>query len=307
MNRIFHSERYSGKFKKKYFEGWYFRIIGEESFSFIAGKSKNKSDSHAFIQFVGETAEYFRFPLSDFSFDKKDMTIKIKDNCFSLSELMINLKNNEAEIKCNLKLDNHKKFRKSLFSPSIMGPFSYFPMSCNHAVISLHSEVSGTLEINGQQKTVQGLGYIEKDYGKSFPENYTWTHASNDFLSIVFAEAHPLTFGMKGFFCLLFYKNRQYNFSLYNLTKLKKFIADEKQAEIFLKKGRNFIEVKISNPETGRKLAAPKNGKMSEVITESLNAKMTLILNLNGVRSRFELPCAYEHVKMESGKLKVEG
>ena len=62
-----------------------------------------------------------------------------------------------------------------------MGPFKYLPkMECKHNIFSMNNQVNGKIIINGQEYLFNNdLGYIEGDYGTSFPNNYIWIQANN--------------------------------------------------------------------------------------------------------------------------------
>ena len=52
-------------------------------------------------------------------------------------------------------------------------------MQCRHEIISMRHNVAGTLKINREQLHFgKGIGYIEKDRGTSFPDQYVWTSAA---------------------------------------------------------------------------------------------------------------------------------
>ena len=78
---------------------------------------------------------------------------------------------------------------KSLYSPNIMGPFSYLPtLECYHGVVSLHHKTSGSIEFFNLDQTLHskvfcdlGSGYVEKDYGLNFPKSWIWIQ-TNTFL-----------------------------------------------------------------------------------------------------------------------------
>ena len=63
-----------------------------------------------------------------------------------------------------------------------MGPFAYFPfMECFHGVLSMKHRVSGSIVVNSKELIFNnGIGYIEKDWGRSFPKRYLWLQC-NDF------------------------------------------------------------------------------------------------------------------------------
>ena len=54
-----------------------------------------------------------------------------------------------------------------------MGPFSYLSfMECYHGILSMKHSLEGTLSWNGQLiDFTNGIGYLEKDWGSSFPCN----------------------------------------------------------------------------------------------------------------------------------------
>ena len=89
---------FQGKFqKKRYFEGWYFKIVDfhkKTILAIIPGIALNpqSSNSHAFIQIMdGITARYhyLTFPISEFSTKKDKFEIKIGKNYFSNKSIQL--------------------------------------------------------------------------------------------------------------------------------------------------------------------------------------------------------------------------
>jgi len=62
-----------------------------------------------------------------------------------------------------------------------MGIFAYIPkMECSHGVVSMNHGLEGILKINGEEiDFTGGKGYIEKDWGTSFPKQYIWIQCNN--------------------------------------------------------------------------------------------------------------------------------
>lgn len=62
-----------------------------------------------------------------------------------------------------------------------MGPFSYVPfMECNHVILSMKNNANGHININDNMLNFDnGIGYIEKDWGCSFPKKYIWCQGNN--------------------------------------------------------------------------------------------------------------------------------
>jgi len=62
-----------------------------------------------------------------------------------------------------------------------MGPYTFAPfMECNHGIVSMDHGISGSLVINGEEiDFTGGRGYIEKDWGHSFPSAYIWMQSNH--------------------------------------------------------------------------------------------------------------------------------
>ncbi len=204
ISKIWRPETFQGHSKKNnYFEGWYFKLIDQSRKTVIAiipgiAIGKNKQDSHSFIQFIdavsGQT-EYFQFPFEDFSPNINAFDVNIGVNHFSDSDIHINLNNEKTTICGQLQFSNITKYPKSFLHPGIMGPFSFIPgMECYHGIVNISHTISGTLTINGIEVDMTGgEGYIEKDWGKSFPDSWIWlqaNHFENSTTSFMFSVAH---------------------------------------------------------------------------------------------------------------------
>lgn len=295
---IFFSENFRSGRKKNCFEGWYFRHTGEHPFSFIAGLSKCSDDPHCFIQYIDVCGSaYFRYDITEFSFAKKDMTISIAGNTFSCSGINANLSQNNQNIIAHIKYSKLVRYKKSLFAPSAMGPFSYLPMPCVHSIISMRQNASGVISKNGDVKEVDCRGYIEKDFGCSFPDNYFWLHAENSQLSIVAAVAWPLIFNIRGYICLVSDGKKQHNLSLYTGARLEYNTAAN---TLIFKKGKKELRICASGG-TGFDLHAPvKNGVMTRTICEKLSAKVKGVFSDGSKTIPLDgMDCAYEIVLKE--------
>lgn len=104
LKKIWKPEYFQGNKKsKKYFEGWYFKVVannGEYRFAFIPGISLG-DDKHSFIQVVdGETGKtaYYRFPIDSFFFSSSRFAIKIGKNFFSADSFNVDLGEGEQRI-----------------------------------------------------------------------------------------------------------------------------------------------------------------------------------------------------------------
>ena len=62
-----------------------------------------------------------------------------------------------------------------------MGWYSFVPfMECNHGIVSVNHDLYGEISVNGNVIDFNnGKGYIEKDWGVSFPEAWIWIQSNN--------------------------------------------------------------------------------------------------------------------------------
>lgn len=284
---LFQGEKYLNK-KKNYFEGWYFKNINNQiGISFIPGISINNKEAKAFIQIITNSTSYFiDYNIKDFKFSNNPFYIKIGNSTFSKEEISINIEDVSKKLKVcgNMKYSNSKNINTNMFSPNIMGPFSYVPfMECNHAIISMQNTINGYININDEViKFNNDKGYIEKDWGSSFPNSYIWCQGnnfqkSNASFMLSIANIPFKIFSFKGIICTLLLNNREYKFTTYNNCKLVELDIKQDLLNITLKKGLYYLSIK-SKYTNGFKLSAPVNGKMSKNIFESISESITVTL-----------------------------
>ncbi len=295
VKKLIHPEFFQGNKKKKnYFEGWYYKTVsqdGKYTLAFIPGISLNDLDPHAFIQvFISKQlahdmhleSHYFRFEQQDFAYGYDQFYVSIKDNYFSKESLKINLSNEKIHLKGDISLEGITPIKKSLFIPNIMGFFGYFNfMECYHGVVSMTHLLHGKFALNDEVISFEGSkGYIEKDWGKSFPRAYVWlqsNHFKNETTSLMFSYADIpfLGFYFKGLIANLRYEGKEYRFATYNFARVKKEIIEPRKVYYELKKGQYLIEIEgVSHDEID--LASPRNGQMIESIKEGLSGHIKI-------------------------------
>lgn len=263
-----------------YFEGWYFRMVSGNgrSISVIPGISLCKNDSHCFVQLLDSNGLiiYKRYPLSDFEYSRDRFLIKIGENSFSDEGLRINIKGEDSAFG-RVVFNDRVRYPKSIWSPGIMGPLSYFPMlECRHEVICVKSKVCGGLALNGEDIDLSGgSGYIEKDWGVSFPEKYLWTQSSgflNHDASFMLAAAIVPLMGKKinGLIAYLYENNRFHTFTTYGCARVHSMKYCGDALEIVVRSPRQELTVSILRGADSP-LKAPLAGDMKRVITESCN------------------------------------
>ena len=304
----FQGEKYLNK-NKNYFEGWYFKnVCNDKGISFIPGINSNGKDKKAFIQVITNNMSYFvNYDIDDFSFNADPFYIKIKDNYFSKEKIHINIIDVTQNIRINgdIKYINSKNISVNKLNPNIMGPFSYIPfMECNHAILSMKNTAIGEIKINDDIiKFDCGSGYIEKDWGCSFPKSYLWCQGNNFKIKnasfmIAIANIPFKIFEFKGIICDLIVDNKEFKFATYNNTKLINCVINDNLFDITLKKGDYYLNVK-STFDRGIKLIAPVKGNMNKNILESISATILVTLKRNEkiIFSDTSTNCGIEIVK----------
>ena len=280
--------------KKRYFEGWYFKCISADrshAIAIIPGMAADPHGvRHAFIQIIdavsGRTA-YFHFPYADFVAQRDRFAVQIGSNTFDASGLSLDLASPEGTVTGNLRFLNAHAFPSSRWSPGIMGPFSFVPgMECYHAIIHLTHGLQGAITIDGVTMDFSGgAGYIEKDYGRSFPKTYLWLQASHfdhGDASFVFSRARIPFLGRSfpGFFAYFTdFRNPACRFATYNHSRLEEWQVDPERGTCSGKlsgpSGTLFFQAQMAG---GGHLRAPVDGLMDRVIIESITARVTLRL-----------------------------
>lgn len=283
------------KKKNKYFEGWYYKLVSKDEkykVAFIPGISLAKEKSHSFIQvFISKKepemslkTDYFRFEKQAFQFEDTPFKVSIADNTFEAEGLSINLNSPYLKVKGQIQIGGLSPIDRGIWSPNIMGPFGYLNfMECYHGVVSMTSPLQGELEIDGQMISFDGgKGYIEKDWGKSFPRAYVWlqtNHFKDPKTSLMFSYADIpfLGFYFKGLICNLLFNNQEYRFATYNFSKVLTEEITPKKATYVLKKGKYTLYIEAIQKDQ-IDLASPINGAMDHTIKEGLSGEVRIKL-----------------------------
>lgn len=285
--------------KKKFFEGWYFKHqFNDFNIAFISGINIDKNGfKYAFIQIITDKASYYiTYDYKDFQISDDKSIIKIKDNIFSKRGIILNILSSEIIVKGALNYSGITPIKYD-----IMGPFSIFPfMECNHGIISLYHKVNGKLSINYRDIIIKnGIGYIEKDWGRSFPKSYMWIQANsfkNQKISIVvsIADIPFLGFEFKGCIAVVYYNGKEYRMATYNGVK----IIDYNEKGLTIKKGKYKLNIDIEE-NYPQKLLAPDGGEMIRTIYENLScrARFTFYKNKEQLFEIESNNVSFEYVK----------
>jgi hypothetical protein len=282
LKAFFNPEQFQGWGKtSNYFEGWYFKVLNADAscaFAVIPGIAMDKSGTkQAFIQLLdgrAKTAQYHKFNVDLFKPIAGKFILSIDENIFSENFIRLNLPGLKGELFFN----GNVSWPKSFFSPGIMGPFSFVPfMECYHGIVSMDHSVQGQLSFNDTLIDFNGgRGYIEKDWGRSFPSAYVWmqtNHFSSQGISLKASVAKIPWLGSSfvGFISGLWLHDRLIQFNTYNGTSLRKVGINEKTVEIVMKNKNHELSI-LAHRDHATSLASPINGLMDGRIEESMSS-----------------------------------
>lgn len=195
LRGIQHPEAYHGDgVRSGFFEGWYNKLVSADRtqrwavipgiFRGLAtgddGTSEDSLRDEAFVQVLdGLTGRswYHRFPVEEFRASDRRFDVEVCGNRFSSEGITLDLPQLKGRIDYTTPM---VPWPVTAREPGIMGWYGLVPfMECFHGIVSFGHELHGTLEVEGTATLFdQGLGYIEKDWGKAFPAGYVWM-ASN--------------------------------------------------------------------------------------------------------------------------------
>lgn len=293
IKKLWMPQIYQGKFKRRnYFEGWYYKLIDkyqEQVYAVIPGVSfgSNPGDSHAFVQVIdAQNCEvfYFNYDISYFRYSKDSFEVFVKDNYFRSDRISLDLKNESITINGTLDFSDIVHLPKSFLNPGIMGPFSFVPfMECYHGIVNIHHNIKGSILIDDRRVDFNdGYGYIEKDWGRSFPEAWVWiqcNHFDSKDVSIMFSVAKIPWFGshFTGFIAFLRVEDRIYRFATYTRAQIKFIKYSSTEVDVAMEDKRYSMRIKAFHSNGGM-LRAPKNGSMNRTILESISGKVNVQL-----------------------------
>lgn len=285
---LFNPEQFHGWGKsKKYFEGWYYKVINSdesEAYAFIPGIAMDeRGNQHSFIQVLDGKrfkSDYHKFEASIFKPSGGKHDVRIGSSRFQTHQIDLDLPNLEGRLNFN----NQVPWPSTWYSPGIMGPFSFVPfMQCYHGIVSMDQEIEGSLNISDRELDFTGgRAYLEKDWGSSFPSGYIWMQ-SNHFsepgysMKLSIAKIPWLGSSFVGFISGLWLKDRLIQFTTYNLTKLKRCNVNGNQVSIVLENNKHWLSVEAEK-DVSTTLASPIQGFMDGRIEESMTSKFNVSL-----------------------------
>jgi len=156
-------------------------------------------------------------------------------------------------------------------------------MECYHGVLSFDHPLEGSLTLNGVAMDFSGgRGYIEKDWGKSFPAGWVWfqtNHFSGQRACITASVAIIPWLGsaFRGFIVGLWLDGKLYRFATYTGARLESLEILEDRVEWVLRDARFRLALTARRAQ-GSPLRGPTRVDMGQRVLETLNASIQVRL-----------------------------
>jgi len=292
--RTLHPSWYQGRDKRPpYFEGWYYKLVGPRErhrFAIIPGifKGADSEESHSFVQILnGTTGEttYHQYPVHAFQAARQRLRIDVGPNQFALKRIHLEIASPRRSVTGALTFSDVSPWPSTVMSPGVMGWFAWIPfMQTYHGVVSLDHAIEGTLTVDGEEIDFSGgRGYIEKDWGRSFPEAWIWTQSNHfDQPGISFtasiATIPMLGFSFRGFIVGLWHEQKLHRFATYTGARIEELHIDDKSVQVHIRDRDRRLEVTARRAKGGV-LRGPTGIDMAGRVPESLQAVVTVRLS----------------------------
>jgi hypothetical protein len=287
--------------RNKFFEGWFQKVYSKAhkaSFILIYGyATHNSDDEFGFLQVLipNQVPELVYFPKNEVSCDIEKHIFRMGNNLLTTELIRIDI--NGLRIDLNLK--NTQPFRT--FKNS-MGYTYFIPnLPCYHSVLNTAQSVSGEIQYKGLCYTLDHeMGYLEKNWGTTFPENYFWVHAidpNNPAISLLFSRAQIVWLGKTyikhvGYFC--------FDGQQIELRELKNFSVSNSN----LSPENRIIQIRSASAqfdlalEYGREVLfkGPKDGTLSRIIQHQTDASIKVSLTYENRSHQFQMVGNFEDI-----------
>ena len=302
LRRTLHPAWYQGHGKgPPYFEGWYYKLVDsteQHRLAVIPGifRAVDPRESHAFIQVLDGTsgsATYQRYPVETFRAAASRFGVQIGVSRFTLRHIALEIDSSERSVSGSLRFRDVTPWPVTVTSPGVMGWFAWIPLlQTYHGVLSFDHMLEGTVSLDGQAiDFTDGRGYIEKDWGRSFPDAWVWMQTNHfnrpgtSFTASV-ATIPWLGTSFRGFIIGLWHEGHIYRFATYTGAKIDELSIDGGMIAAVISDRRHRLEVAAHGAEIGV-LRGPTGLSMARRVPESLNAGVTVrLLALGGTKPR---------------------
>lgn len=267
-----------------YFEGWFQKVyIPEQNKSIIiiyGIATGNELTKTGFIQLLvpGHEVIHIDFHRDEIALSKRKHEVKLGRNYFSSNRIHIEYKLVELDLEI---IPQTKKALKQ----NSMGNFYLVPgLPCYHSVLQINSSVKGIVKINNELIHIaRSSGYLEKNWGTSFPEKYFWMHAQDPINStnqVLFSQAE-MRWRNKTFIKHVGFI--QLNGKSFDLRKIRRKhlvcnVYNSNQLELSIGPIDTTFNFDLSEANN-TSFNSPCNGKMSNKIIHNIDVPVLLEIN----------------------------
>lgn len=276
-----------------YFEGWYFKFVTPDTadrYAIIPGifLSHDPERHHAFVQVfdgMAGRATYHRYPAEAFSAVPGALDIRIGPNRFTRRSVELDIDDGLRTVRGRIELGCGMGWPVSVRSPGIMGPFAWLPfMECYHGIVSFDHAVHGALSDDGRHIDFSGgRGYLEKDWGQSFPAGHIWMQtnhfdaAPGTSLMASIAVIPMLGSWFPGFICGLHHDGRLYAFTTHGGARIERLDVDDHQVCWAIASRTERLTIRAERADHAL-LPGPNRADMSKRVPETLKATIHIRL-----------------------------
>jgi len=313
LRALYHPARFQGARRSRgYFEGWYFKCVAAvegrddpvtsssalsptgppppasepAALAIIPGVSRAGDDgaAHSFVQVLrpGGRVRYFASPLCDFQYRADRFAIRVGPNVFDERHLSLDLPADEhgPAIRGEVRFGDWRPWPVTPAAPGIMGWYRYAPyMECYHGVLSLDHALDGELWLGDERLAFGGgRGYVEKDWGTSFPSSWVWAqsnHLPRAGISCMVSVARIPWRGSSftGHIAGLLLDGTLHRFATYTGSRLLEVATGDGGARVVVADRRLRLEIELEGAVAGA-LKAPVLGAMQGRSEEALDGRM---------------------------------
>jgi hypothetical protein len=285
------------------FEGWYFKVVdpaGAHPYAIIPGVFLGE-DPHAFIQVLDGArgvAWYHRYPAEAFAASRRRFDVRIGQSRFHSDGFTLDADARTAggapRIRGEVRFGDLARWPVKLLSPGVMGPFGLLPfLECYHGILSVDHTLSGALEVDGAHETFDGgRGYLEKDWGRGFPEGYVWmqsNHFDRPGISVTASVAKVPLFGasFRGFLAGFYRDGALHRFTTYTGARVSRCAITDTHVHVRFEDLRYRLEVD-SEKADGAMLKAPYERQMLERVAETMRSEVRVRFSRRGGKVLYE-------------------
>ena len=289
-----HPEAFHGNgVTRDFFEGWYIKLVSADRAQRWAvipgvfrGPAGARDRDEAFVQVLdGLTGRswYHQFPLEAFHADDRGFDVTVGTNHFSPSGVTLDLPQLRGRIDFTSPLD---PWPVTAREPGIMGWYGLVPfMECFHGVVSFGHGLAGTIEVEDAPTSFDdGRGYLEKDWGRAFPEGYVWLASNHIDTSDGLADASLVASvaiipwmnkAFRGSIIGLKLGDRLLHWTTYNRSRERELTIDDDRIHWVIDGPDGTLELDALRVRGGL-LHAPLRTAMHQRVEETLDARVQI-------------------------------